>query len=411
MGTTIALIISVLVLAGVMVTLVVRSLTEICQPNEVLILSGSRHAGRGYRLVHGGRTMRLPLFEKVDRLDLTNMSIDLRVKGAYSKGGIALNLNGVANVKIASEEPTISNAIERFLGAPRSHIVAVAKETLEGNLRGVLATLTPEEVNQDRVKFAESLLHEADLDLRRLGLALDMLKIQHVSDDVGYLDSIGRKQSADLQMRSRIAEAQNQELAAVRTAQNLQTKEIARINAKMEVAKAEAERRILDADTKATALVAEEEAAVAAELAKAHAELEVQRARLEQVKLQLLADRVRPAEAKRDQMLAQAKGAAASIVQDGKANARAIQDIADTWRNSGDSARQILVAQKLEGLLGSMMSTISDLPIEKVTLIDSELSGGNGDDPTVRATVASEKLKQTLGVDIPAVLNRLAPAR
>ncbi len=75
----------------------------------------------------------------------------------------------------------------------REQIMAVARETLEGNLRGVLSTLTPEEVNQDREKFAGELLHEADHDLARLGLELDTLKIQHVSDDKGYLDSIGRR--------------------------------------------------------------------------------------------------------------------------------------------------------------------------------------------------------------------------
>src|SRR5438270_918676 len=83
--------------------------------------------------------------------------------------------------------------------------IGVARETLEGNLRGVLATLTPEEVNTDREKFAQELLHEADHDLAKLGLELDTLRIQHISDDKGYLDSIGRRQTAELLKRSRIA--------------------------------------------------------------------------------------------------------------------------------------------------------------------------------------------------------------
>ena len=200
-------VVGVLGLAVITAVLVVKKLVHICQPNEVLIFAGpKREMGSrtvGYRLVQGGRGIRIPLLERVHRLDLTNMSIDLRVEGAYSKGGIPLNVGGVANVKVASDQPTIGNAIERFLGKSRAEIMQVARETLEGNLRGVLATLTPEEVNQDRVKFAASLLHEADQDLKRLGLSLDTLKIQHVSDDKGYLDSLGRKQSADLLMRSR----------------------------------------------------------------------------------------------------------------------------------------------------------------------------------------------------------------
>jgi len=100
----------------------------------------------------------------------------------------------------------LDNAIERFLGVDRGRIMAIAKDTLEGNLRGVLATLTPEELNEDKIKFAQSLLAEAEDDLRRLGLELDTLKIQDVSDDVGYLDSIGRKQSAEVQKKALIAD-------------------------------------------------------------------------------------------------------------------------------------------------------------------------------------------------------------
>jgi flotillin len=91
-------------------------------------------------------------------MDLTNMPIEVQVQSAYSKGGIPLNVHGIANVKVAGEQPVLDNAIERFLGVGRDKIMAVAKETLEGNLRGVLATLTPEEVNEDKIKFAQSLL-------------------------------------------------------------------------------------------------------------------------------------------------------------------------------------------------------------------------------------------------------------
>ena len=90
------------------------------------------------------------------------------------------------------------NAIERFLGRGMGDIQQVAKETLEGNLRGVLATLTPEEVNEDRLKFADSLAAEVEHDLAKLGLHLDVLKIQHVTDDANYLASIGREQIAQV---------------------------------------------------------------------------------------------------------------------------------------------------------------------------------------------------------------------
>ncbi|MBP6839330.1 MAG: flotillin family protein [Kofleriaceae bacterium] len=403
-------------LALLVLLVIITRLIYICPPNEVLIFSGSHRAvserdGRvvGYRLVQGGRGVRVPLLETVDRMNLTNMVIDLRVAGAYSRGGIPLNVQGVANVKVSSQTSQLANAIERFLGRSREQIMVVARETLEGNLRGVLATLTPEEVNQDREKFARELLHEADHDLAKLGLELDTLKIQHVSDDKGYLDSIGRRQTAELLKRSRIAEAENQALSAQRSADNMQNQEVARIDADAATAKADAARRIIEAQTRKTALVAEARGQVSSELAKAVATVEVQRARLGQVRLQLVADRVKPAEAKRAQLTEQARGNASRLIEDGRATARAIRSLGATWADAGDSARQIFVAQKLTKLVGTLMSTVGEIPVDKVTFIDKELTAG-GDNLAVRAAVTSEQLKSTTGVDLPALLRGLTRA-
>lgn len=413
MLTTTFVILVVLALAAAFSIGLVTKLVHICQPNEVLVFSGTRRREGnrlvGYRLVQGGRGIRIPLLETVDRLDLTNMSIDVRVEGAYSKGGIPLNVNAVANVKIASTEPVIGNAIERFLGKPRRVVETVAKETLEGNLRGVLATLTPEEVNQDRVKFAQSLLHEADTDLRRLGLVLDTLKIQHVSDDKGYLDSLGRKQSAELQMRSRIAEAENRALAAERDAANFETRSIARIEADVERLRAEALRRIVDAQSKREALVAEARADVVAAIAKAKAEMDVQTARIEQVRLKLEADMIKEAEAERDRRALAARGAVAPIVENGKAQARSLREVARVWRAAGRDARRVFVAQKIGSLAGRMLDTVSELPIENLTVIDERLHK-NGRSLAASSKVAAAELEQGLGVDVGRVLEGVAGA-
>jgi flotillin len=408
--TPVLVLVGALALAALVMIIIVTRLIYICAPNEVLIFSGTRRAvGNrqvGYRLVQGGRGIRIPMLERVDRMDLTNMIIDLRVQGAYSKGGIPLNVEGVANLKVAGSEPVIGNAIERFLGKTREEIMKVARETLEGNLRGVLATLTPEEVNRDRVKFAEELLTEADKDLHSIGLELDTLKIQNVSDDKGYLDSLGRAQSAGLIMRSRVAEAENHAISAQRTAENFETQEIAKLEAEIAMARADANKRILDAQTKKGAMVAEQQSQVTAAVAKATAEVAVQKARLEQVRLQLSADQIKPAEAARSQSIEKARGEAAQIIENGKATAGALRQMAETWRRQGDSARQILVAQKLSGLIGQLMSTVSSLPVDKVTFIDRALTDGGGN-LAAKAAVASEQLKHTIGVDVPALLSRM----
>ncbi|UWU51150.1 flotillin family protein [Limnospira platensis] len=281
---------------------IIRNLYYICQPSEVLIFAGSRRSTEndrtvGYRLVKGGSSIRTPLLEQAFHMDLTNMIIELKVANAYSKGGIPLQVDGVANIKIAGEEPTIHNAIERLLGKTRQEIERIAKDTLEGNLRGVLASLTPEQVNGDKLAFAKSLLEEAEDDLQQLGLILDTLQIQNISDEVGYLDSIGRQQRAELFRDSRVAEAQAKADAAIRTAENHKMTQLKKLETEVEVSKAEAERRVADAMTKRAAVVAESESETAAEVARTQAEVSVQKERIKQVEQQLQADVVAPAEA------------------------------------------------------------------------------------------------------------------
>ena len=106
--------------------LTVKRLLYVCQPNEVLIFSGRRRAAAGqamgYRIVRGGSALRVPLLETADRMDLTNMIIDVKVTNAYSKGGIPLTVQGIANIKIPGGEPLLSNTLERFLGKVQNMI-------------------------------------------------------------------------------------------------------------------------------------------------------------------------------------------------------------------------------------------------------------------------------------------------
>ncbi|MDD9934178.1 MAG: SPFH domain-containing protein [Myxococcales bacterium] len=404
--TTTLIIAGVLITAAITGALIIRKLILICQPNEALVISGTRRRRGnrvlGYRVIAGGRTLRIPLIEKVDRLDLSNLTIDIHLRGAYSRGGIPLNVEGVANVKIASDETVMANAIERFLGQPRSVIVGVAKEVLEGNLRGVLATLTPEEVNNDRVKFAAHLLQEAEGDLKRIGLSLDTLKIQNVGDDRGYLDSIGRKQSADVVMSSRIAEADNLAISKEREATNYEEKEMAKMDAWLQTQRADIERRCVEADAREKALVAEAQSTVEANLAKATAELEVQKARVDQVKLRLMADRVRPAEAARDRRLAEARAEVAPIVRNGEATAHALLEMGSAWKAAGPDASRVFVAQHLEQLIGSLVDRVADRPVTKLTLVDPALATG-GSTLATQAKVAGELIEHTMDMDLSAL--------
>ncbi|MGD1867539.1 MAG: flotillin family protein [Phormidesmis sp.] len=393
--------------ASGLIALIVKNLYYICQPNEVLIFAGStrKTEGRnvGYRLVKGGSSLRTPLLEKVMKMNLTNMIIELRVSNAYSKGGIPLHVDGVANIKIAGEEPTIHNAIERLLGKPRKEIETIAKETLEGNLRGVLASLTPEQVNEDKTAFAKSLLDEAEEDLEKLGLVLDTLQIQNISDDVLYLDSIGRKQQADLQRDARIAEAEAKAESAVQTAENEKITAVRRLERDIGISQAAAEQRTQDALTMRAAVVAEAEAEIAASLARIQADVPVQEERIKQIMEQLKADVIAPAEAECKRAIAQAKGSASTIIEEGKAQAEGTRSLAESWVSAGDSARDIFLLQKLEVLLKTLTATVPDVAVQNVTVVDTQ--SGN---LATQATAFMTQLKQASGVDLASALNGLS---
>ena len=381
--------------------LLLRQLYYICQPSEVLIFAGLRRrtgSGQtvGYRTVRGGSALRIPVLEEVMRLDLSNMIIDLRVENAYSKGGIPLNVSGVANIKISGDEPGIHNAIERLIGKSQDEIRHIAKETLEGNLRGVMSSLTPEQLNEDKVTFARTLLEEAEDDLQRLGLVLDTLQIQNISDDVRYLDSIGRKQLVELKRDSRIAEAEAKSQSAVKQAENQRITDLRRLDKDLAIATANAEKRTTDALTRRAALVAEVEASVGAELARAEAELPVQTERIKQVTEQLQADIVAPAESECQTMMAEAKGEAATIIEQGRSQAEGLRDLVESLKPSGDDAKRLFLLQKLEPLLTMLSDTVQPVEVEEVSLV-GEKSGGS----TLTIATLLKQLQQSTGLQLP----------
>ena len=229
-------------LALIVLALIAKRFVYIARPSQALVFSGKSHRAAdgslvGYRVIQQGhRGFRVPILERVDLLDMRLLPIDILVNNAYSRGNIPLKIHAIANVKLHSNPQLIGNAIERFLGRDLKEVQTVAQQTLEGAVREVIATLTPEEVNEDRLKFAESLIAAAEDDLHKLGLQLDTLKIQNVSDDTGYLDSLGRPQIA-----AALRDAQNAE----NEAQQVITRAQAESQRRAEVSKATAETSVL----------------------------------------------------------------------------------------------------------------------------------------------------------------------
>jgi flotillin len=402
----------------IVVIAIVRRFLFICGPHEILVISGRRSALKqggyaNYKIMHGGRSFRKPFVESVRRMDMRLFPVEVTVQNSYSAGGIPLTVRAIANVKLSSNDVKVRNAVERFLDYHPSQIATAAQQTLEGVLREVVSQLTPEEVNEDRLKFANSLMENARDDFDKLGLELDVLKVQHVADDQEYLANLGRARVANMLRDAENAEnsanqAVAEEKAAAREAAETATKlaETAVVQEKNMAAAAVAE---LDAN----ALEVENQANMAAETARMVAEQRLQQLRAELEKLRLQNDVVLPAEANRRAAELRARGEAAPAIENGKATAEALRLVAAVWEAGGEKARDVYVLQQLGELVNVAAQRVARSEIGNIKMVandDSALGTVLAAYPAAVARVLRETAG-AVGIDIDSLLSRSPTAR
>lgn len=461
--------------------LLVAKFMVVGNPSELLVISG-RSSGQnlGYRTLIGGRTVVVPIIEKVSLLSLRNMQVALEVK-AQSGGGkmIPVSVNGVANVKVSSDPEVRGNAIERFLGQPQQEMERVARETLEGGLRAVIGKMIPEEIVEDRDKFVATVMNEVNDDFRKLGMVIDSVNIQNVHDDEQYLESIARKASAEVRAFARQFEAQKKAEADIKEAEaeaqarkaraereaeaksaesvSNQKAEAARLAAEKAIAEAnnalkirqvelvreaavkqaEADgearqaRAIRDAEAKsaeasghqkaeAARLAAEKTIAEAnnalrirqAELAREAAlkEAQAQEAAAAAEEARLIATQVKQANADRDTAKAKAEGAAAQILEEGKARAASIERIGAAI-SANPEALQVLLAEMLPGVVQEISKSVALVELGNVTVIDSGDGRAIAGAGLSRARMLSESLttiESVLGIDLKTLTKGIA---
>ena len=163
-----------------------RELVHVCPPGFVVILSGRSHrradgSVTGYRVVTAGRVVRVPILESAQLLDCRSRTIECDVSSAYCKGGTPLHVGATAAYRLGSHQPIVHNAIERFLGRDVTEVDRVARETLEGSLRGVIACLTLEELHADKLRVAEEVIKECEKDMEKLGMEIDTLALGKIA--------------------------------------------------------------------------------------------------------------------------------------------------------------------------------------------------------------------------------------
>ena len=229
---------------------------------------------------------------------------------------------------------------------------------------------------------------------------LDTLKIQNVSDEVGYLDAMGRQRAAAIRRDALIAEAVSQAQATEQRWTNTRNAELTTLETQLQIALKETDRRIADAQTRRAALIAQQQAEVQALIAQARAEVSMQDARIEQVRRQLQADIIAPADATRRQAEEIAKGNAAKIVEQGRATAQVLAQISASYHKGGTSARDVLLMQKLVPLFHSLAGTIGELKIDRLTILPQKAGGAEGRPLGARLVDANEQIKAATGVDL-----------
>jgi len=397
----------------------VAKLMVVGNPSELLVISGKRTGeGQGYRTLIGGRTLVIPIIEKVSGLSLRNMQVALEVK-AQSGGGtmIPVFVNGVANAKVASDPEIRGNAIERFLGQPQAEMQRVARETLEGGLRAVIGKMTPEEIVEDRDKFVATVMKEVTDDFRKLGMVIDSVNIQNVHDEEVYLESIARKASAQVRADARQYEAEKKAAADIKEAEAEAKARRAQAEREAEAKTAEAlgrqkaEQARLTAD-KAIAESDNDLRVRKAELARIAAMKEAERnkaaAQAEQARLE--ATDVAKANAARDVAKARAEGDAAHIFEEGKARASAIELIGESIQQHPD-ALKVMLTEMLPSVVQDITKTVANVELGNVTVIDSGNGSAIAGGALGRARMVSESLatlESVLGIDLRGLTQSIA---
>jgi flotillin len=217
-------------------------------PNQVMIISGRKAKiktadGRieevGFRIRRGGGAFILPLLEKVDLLSLEIMTLDVTTPEVYTKPGVPIIVDGVAQVKVGGDEHSIRTSAEQFLGKTADQIKDIALQTVEGHLRAIIGTMTIEDIYKNRDQFASQVQEVAVGDLANMGLQIVSFTMKDVRDNHGYLEALGKPRTAEVKRDAIIAQAEADRDATIKSAQARQAGEIAKFGAETQMAEAQ----------------------------------------------------------------------------------------------------------------------------------------------------------------------------
>jgi flotillin len=405
-----AIISSIVVLVIFAVIVYLKINLKICDPNEILIFSGKKRRLKtgevvGYRVIRGGWGLKSPLLERVSRLSLSTISIPINISRALSNGMIPLNISAIAHVKIASIEGRgLENAVEKLLRKPETEIQDIAKSTLEGILRGILAKYTPEEANYKRMELEKELLDTAREELQILGFNLDSFKIDDIKDDQGYLEAVGRQRNAVVQRDARIKEAESGAAASIVESESKRKASDTEFKTRLAMEEYETNYR----NEKARLNEKTNRLEVQASFARSIEELNQKNTYHElnkEVKLKKHhAEVVIPAEAEKTASELKAIGQASFLKEQGIAMADAVKEMKSEWGHGEN--KELFMLHILPNIVDNVSRVIADnLKVENLVVMGNGALPNHVGDVTSSVITFLEKINTATGLDLTKILS------
>jgi flotillin len=447
------IVISILVIAVLSIVLIIANNWLKAEPNEALIFTGRKNrvqtldggvTARGWKAVVGGAKLRIPVLERVNRISLKTMNLaDVRVQKAYSKEGVPVTIDAVANVKISGAEGMLERAVERFLGTDARQIQQIIKETLEGQLRDIIGVLTVEELYQKRDMFVNKVLDQAGEELAKIGVIIDIINIQDIRDERGYLEALGIKRTAEVKRDAAIGQAEADRDAMQKSETARREGEVVRAEQEKQIAEAEKNRDVAKqeyrgetlaavkkaeqqgplSEARARQAVVIQEQKVLEEEQRARAKVEAAKAEAEEQKYR--AEVVVPANAQKQAAVLKAEGEAEAILRVAQAKAKGTQvqleaeakglrEKAGAWNAYGKAAQLNLALEAVKAVAEQGAKSIGQVKFDKVIALDS--GSRDGDNAVNRLMTAApgalvkflEQMKAATGIDIEKRLQEVA---
>lgn len=402
-------------------------------PDKAYIISG---LGKKRRILIGKAGFKIPFFERLDKLSLGAIQIDVKTGQAVpTKEFINVTIDSNVNVKIGTSPEMLQLASENFLNVPRETINTKVRDLLEGNLREIAGATSLVEMVSDRKAFSEKVQENAVPDLARFGLELISFNVQNFSDKNGVIENLGIDNVEQIRKKAAIAKSDAQREIAIAEAENAKTANDAKVKAAEDIAARNNDLAIKQAELKKMADTkkaeadaaldieaenqrkAKDVAATNADIAKAEREAELKRQQIELkereldalVRKQADADKyAAEKKAEADKIAAQNAADAAlkkaeGIAAIGKAEAEAIEMKAEAQKKMSD-------ASVIEMVLSVMPQMVANAAAP-LTNVDSITMYGDGNQNKLVGDVM-KTTNQVIaglaenGIDIKDILNK-----